>query len=42
MKDALRLSNLLALNFRGGHGPAPQEVIERALNWYDSQIHPKR
>ena len=39
---ALDGRNLLVLNFDGGHMPAPQDVIERALDWYEGQIHPSQ
>ena len=42
MRDAFGGTNLLVLNFRGGHVAAPREIIERALDWSDQQIHQAR
>jgi hypothetical protein len=39
MRDAFGGTNLLVLNFKGGHMAAPRETIERALDWYEQQIH---
>jgi hypothetical protein len=39
MKEVLGAANLMILNFKGGHMSAPRAVMERALDWYDDQIH---